>query len=465
MKKIMALILIVVLTMSTFLVGCGSKDNDKTDNGTVTDNSTDNDTGKDVADEKEWSGTIKVQMIGSFKMEDSTDPVSGVKTKGVHLLKEEFERTHPGAKVEYVLMGWDSYQQKTQAMLMSGEADVYQVPGIASFAAQGLLEPLAPYIENENYDLEKYINGQINGWKAMGPEDSDLEIYGVPVLGDTRVIVYDKKIFDDWGVEYLSEEPTIDEIMEKAAKMTGKNPVTGEENYGLYFRGKYASDLALNIGESLGGTWGTGFRYKDLQVNFNSEEMKKGVQYLKDAVAYAPSGILSEQGNELFLTENNNIGMTLRIGPGFLKPIYSNGLDERYGASLLFVNPEKGMGGVFEGSPCAIGKSSENKELAWEYLKFTGSEFYQQYLWDEYMAAPVLKSATEWEHIKAVPQMEVVLKAMGRLWGPRYPYRSAQPKSILASNVELALLGQATIEEALDNAQKETEEWIKEQQK
>ncbi len=373
MKKITALMLTAILVMSTFLVGCGSKE-DNTSNDTTQNNVTDG--GTDVVDDKQWSGTIKVQMIGNFKMEDSTDPVSGVKTKGVHFLKEEFERTHPGATVEFLLMGWDSYQQKTQAMLMSGEADVYQVPGIASFAAQDLLEPLAPYIEKENYDLNNYIDGQINGWKAMSPSDEELEIYGLPVLGDTRVIVYDKKLFDDWGVEYLSEEPTIDEIVEKAAKMTGKNPVTGEQNYGVYYRGKYASDLALNIAESFGGTWGTGFRYKDLQTNFNSEEMVKGVEYLKEALEYAPSGILSEQGNELFLTETNNIAMTLRIGPGFLKPIYSTGLDKRYGASLLFVNPEEGMGGVFEGSPCSIGQNSENKELAWEYLKFTGSEFY-----------------------------------------------------------------------------------------
>ncbi len=198
-----------------FLVGCGSKE-DNTSNDTTQNNVTDG--GTDVVDDKQWSGTIKVQMIGNFKMEDSTDPVSGVKTKGVHFLKEEFERTHPGATVEFLLMGWDSYQQKTQAMLMSGEADVYQVPGIASFAAQDLLEPLAPYIEKENYDLNNYIDGQINGWKAMSPSDEELEIYGLPVLGDTRVIVYDKKLFDDWGVEYLSEEPTIDEIVEKSSK-------------------------------------------------------------------------------------------------------------------------------------------------------------------------------------------------------------------------------------------------------
>lgn len=459
MKKTMALILTVVLVMTTFLVGCGSKDKSTTKGDTTA-------SGKDAAQEKQWSGTIKVQMIGGeFKMEDSTDAVSGKKTKGVHVLKEEFERTHPGATVEFILMGWDSYQQKTQAMLMSGEADVYQVPGIASLASQDLLEPLAPYIEKDKFDLDMYIDGQIDGWKAMGSEDKDLEIYGMPVLGDTRVIVYDKKLFDDWGVEYLSESPTIDEIMEKAKKMTGKNPVTGEQNYGAYFRGKYAADLGLNIAESLGGTWGSGFRWKDMQVNFNSQEMIDGVQYLVDVLQYAPSGILSDQGNELFLTENNNIAMHLRHSPNFLKPIYSTGLGDRYDAALLFINEEEGMGQSFSGSPYSIGKTSKNKDLAWEYLKFTGSEFYQQYLWDEYMAAPVLKSATEWESIKATPQMDIILKSMGRLWAPRYPYRSGQPRYILAGNVEKALLGEMSVEEALNKAQKETEDWLKEQNK
>ncbi|WP_273327410.1 extracellular solute-binding protein [Vallitalea guaymasensis] len=451
MKKIITLILSAILLMTTFLTGCGSKDNN------------DEQVNKDGVQDKQWSGTVKVQMIGEFKMQDSTDPVSGTKTKGVHVLKEEFERTHPGATVEFVLMGWDSYQQKTQAMLMSGEADVYQVPGISNFASQDLLEPLASYIEKDKYDLDAYIDGQIDGWKAMSSNDENLEIYGLPVLGDTRVIVYDKKLFDDWGVEYLSESPSIDEILEKAKKMTGKNPVTGEQNFGIIFRGKYASDVAMNISESLGGTWGSGFLWKDMKINFNSKEMIQALNYTKEALNYAPRGILSSQGSELFLKENNNIAMNIRTAPGFMKAIYSTGLGDRYDAALLFVNPDKGMGQAFSGSPCSIGKASENKELAWEYLKFTGSEYYQKYLWDEYMALPVLKSAREWESIKAVPQMDVMLRSMSLLWTPRYPYRSGQPRYILATNVEKALLGEMSPEEALNNAQKEAEDWLKEQ--
>lgn len=157
--------------------------------------------------------------------------------------------------------------------------------------------------------------------------------------------------------------------------------------------------------------------------------------------------------------------MNLRTSPGFMKAIYSTGLGDRYDAALLFVNPEEGKGQAFSGSPCSIGKASEKKELAWEYLKFTGSEYYQKYLWDEYMALPVLKSAKEWETVKTIPQMDVLLKSMGLLWTPRYPYRSGQPRYILATNVEKALLGEMSAEEALDSAQKEADEWLEEQRK
>lgn len=460
MKKIMSLILAMTIVMATLLAGCGAKEN--TDTKEIT---------KDMPkteikeEQPEWAGTIKVQMIGSWKMEDSTDPLSGKKIKGVSVLKDEFEKTHPGATIEFVLMGWDSYTQKTQAMLMSGEADVYQVPGIASLAAQGLLDPLTPYIEKDNYDLNNYIDGQVEGWEAKGPEDKDLQIYGLPVLGDTRVIVYDKKLFDDWGVEYLSKNPTMEELLEKGEKMTGINPVTGEQNYGLFYRGKDAADTLMNLAEANGGTWGSGFEWDGMKINFNSEEMKTGLNWLKEAVKYAPEGALTNQGGELFLTEDNNIAISLRQAPKFVKDIYALGVEDRFEPVMLFINEKEGMGGLFAGSPYSIGKDSQNKDLAWEYLKFTGSEFYQQYLWDEYMMIPILKSATEWESIESNPEMEILLESMGRLWTPRYPYRSGQPRYILSTNVENALLGVTSVDEALENAQKEADDWLKQQNK
>ena len=73
-----------------------------------------------------------------------------------------------------------------------------------------------PYIDRDGFDLTQYFDGQVDGWKIMGPNDAEPTIYALPFLGDTRYICYDKTIFDQWGVEYLSEHPTVEEILEKA---------------------------------------------------------------------------------------------------------------------------------------------------------------------------------------------------------------------------------------------------------
>lgn len=432
----------VLLVLTILLAGCSS----------------------DVVEADSIETTVKIQIIGGATMEDKTDVATGQKLIGLHYIKDLFEEKHPGVKVEFVIMGWDNYVQKTQAMIESNECDVYQVPAIASLAAQGLLDPLGPYIDKDNFDLEQFINGQVDGWKAMGPDDSELNIYGIPFLGDTRLIVYDKLIFDQWGVEYLSEEPTLEEIEEKAKLMTGLNPVTGEMNYGITFKAKDAADSMVNIAEYKGGTWGEGFRWNEMTTRFDSSEMVEATAYMVNLLQYAPEGLMAGQGSEHWLTETNNIAINLREAPQYQRNTIALGLEDRYQGALLFVNEEKGMGGMFAGSPFAIGATSENKDLAWEFIKFSASDDVQQYLFLNMENVPVTKSSYNWDSVKSNPQMEVILDSMGRLWTPRYPYRASQPRFILSENVEKALLGEVSPKEAMDKAQSDIIEWIGQQQ-
>jgi ABC-type glycerol-3-phosphate transport system substrate-binding protein len=411
----------------------------------------------------DWDGqTVKVQLIGDFSMEDSTDPITGEKTPGLNTLKEEFEKQHPGATVEFILMPWEGYTEKTQAMLTSGEADVYQMPGIADFATQGLLEPLQPYIDADSeFSTDIFIDQQVDGWKALGPDSNELEIFGLPFFGDARFITYDKKLFDDWGVEYLSEHPTMEEISEKAAKMTGTNPVTGEQNYGIWFRGDWSSAFTLlNAAEGIGGKWGTGFAWEDVEFEFNSPEMLAGLNWMLDMQKLAPEGIVSNQGNEKWMTKENNIAIMLNTGPGELvQQTHAQGLEDRIAIAQEFKN-EEGKGGLFAGSPITIGKSSENKELAWEWLKFATSDFAQKYFY-ETGAFPSIKSALEWESVKKYEDLlGPVFEAMETPYTPRYHWAAAQPRFILTSEIEAALTGKRSAQEALDKAQKESTEWL-----
>lgn len=456
LTKLQVLCMAIVILAVFALSGCGGTNQTGT-SATTGANSGTTEAVKDV--------TIKVQLIGDFMIEDTTDKVSGAKILGVHVLKTEFEKNNPGIKVEFIPMSWDDYEKKTQAMISANECDVYQVPAIANLAAQGLLEPLAPYIEKSNFDLGVYFDGQIDGWKAVGPDDTEPQIYGLPFIADTRFIEYDKKIFDDWGVPYLSEAPTPEEILEAAKKMTGKNPVTGKENYGIYYKGGDVADSIMNLCEAFGGTWGSGNKWKELKYNFNSDEMVKALKFMIELNKYAPPGSISGQGGELWGTPDNNIAINLRSTPGNALNIASLGLSDRFPACYLFINEEKGMGGMFAGSPFCIGRSSSHKEEAWKFLMFSSTEFFQKYMWENQrsQSLPVIKAALNWDTVKADPKYGVILNSMTRLWTPRYIYRAAQPRYILSSCVEEAMLGKATPEEALEKAQKEAENWSSQQ--
>lgn len=405
---------------------------------------------------------VRVQMIGSFSMEDKTDSITGETIPGMHVIKEDFEAKHPDIELEFILMGWDDYVKKTQAMIMADEADVFQLPGISLMADQGVLEPLASYIERDNFDLNIYLDGQVDGWRVQGVGDTEPEIYALPMLADTRVICYDKQIFDQWGVPYLSENPTLEEIMETAKQMTGVNPVTGEQNYGVMWRGTDTDDTIVNIAEGLGGTWGSGNRFSELTYNFNSEEMVEATEFLRSLLDYAPEGIMSNAGGENFGRENNNVAIHIRMQADNYMIINALGLSERYGISYLFVNPEYGKGGMFAGSPIGIGVNSKVKDAAWEYLKYTSEDTFQQYIMSAYQL-PCVKNALTYENVSGVETMEMLLDSAQYLWTPRYPYRSTNPRSILSAAIESAMNGSLSAQEALDQAQADCERWTEEQ--
>lgn len=405
---------------------------------------------------------VRVQLIGDFQQEDATDPISGETKKGVHVLEEAFEEQYPEYDLQYIIMGWDDYQKKTQSMMISGEADVYQAPGIASLAEQGLLEPLQPYIDAENFDLGVYIDNQVDGWKVVGPDDQEPQIYGLPFIGDTRFIVYDKQLFDEWGVEYLSAAPTVDEILEKAAKLTGVNPVSGKENFGIFHKGTDGGDTVMNLNEYFGGTWGTGNRFSELTINFDTPEMAKALETLAALNEFAPEGVMVNQGGELFGTADNNCAINLRSHPAILFNLQALGLNDRYAISRLFINEAFGKGGMFAGSPNVISANSKVKDAAWEYLKFTASELFAEYWWANQTneGLPVIKAALEFGGIKDNANVSAVLDTMQYLWTPRYIYRSGQPRYILTTAVEEVTLNGKPIAEALSAAQKEADEWI-----
>jgi ABC-type glycerol-3-phosphate transport system substrate-binding protein len=404
--------------------------------------------------------TVRVQFIGTYQLQDFTDTTTGKTNKGFHFLEEEFERLHPDIDVQFVFMPWDDYEKKTQAMMLANECDVYQVPALAVLADQNLLEPLEPYIQRDKFDLNIFLDGQVEGWKVAGPKDTEHRIYSLPLLGDSRFIMYDKKIFDDWGVPYLSKNPTVEEVMEKAAKMTGKNPKTGEQNYGFAWRGMDSDDTLTNLCEYYGGQWGSGLRNKELKMEFNSPQYVKAAQTLKQMLPYAPVGVMSGSGTEAWGTEKNVIAMHIRARPVDVRNVQLLGLESRYGSSIQFLSPKTRTGNLFVGSPSAIGASSKVKDAAWEWIKFTASDFFAEFLWNNTMDLPTVKHAFDLQGVRSNDNYTTLFQSMSSLWGPRYLYRAVK-RNVLVAAIEDIINNNADIQTRLNQAQAEMETWIK----
>lgn len=406
---------------------------------------------------------LKVQMIGGFSNNDTMDAITGEIRQGLYVLEEEFESLYPEIDLQYLTMGWDDYQKKTQSMIMGNEADVYQAPGIAALSSQGLLEPLEEYISRDNYDLSVYLDGQMDGWLAMSPDDEELEIYGLPMIADTRFMMYDKQIFDDFGVPYLSDSPTLEEVFEAGKAMTGINPVTGEMNYGFYYDGKDAGDTLMNFNEYYGGTWGTGFHSNEIAVEFDSDTMIQAAEIFKEINSMSPTGSMASQGGEAFGTTNNNIAIHLRCQPFDLNNINNMGLGDRYAVTRLFINEEEGMGGMFAGSPVVMSVNSAVKDESWEYMKFTSSDFFTEYMWEHQRleGLPVTNSIFQFEEVENDENIVKMMESIEYLWTPRYAYRAGQGRSSLTAAIEDIILNGANVEDRLSSGKKEVDDWVK----
>jgi ABC-type glycerol-3-phosphate transport system substrate-binding protein len=416
------------------------------------------------------SGEVKVLLIGK-QDEDGIDPVTGKTLPGVKRLEEAFEAAHPTIDMQITNIPWGSgatgYGPKTEAMIQGQEACVYMMPGAFDFGRRGYLQNLDPFIANDPTFKDVWEGDNLEQWRGWGPSNPDNQ-WALPYSGGNRVIHYDAKLFEDWGVEPLSLHPTLDEIEEKAAKMTGTNPKTGEQNFGYWYQGKYTNWQYQVIAHALGANWGQVNEDGTWTIKWNTPEYLAGLEWLVKMAQYAPPGALAAEGMpDGFLTDENVVAIMPEGETGYyLAQFVANPeLDDRFRTVFNVAGPD-GKGGLFIADPIAMAASCPNKEAAWEVMKWlAGSPESQKYNFDAGGNLPVI--AVE-EAKKAIPELgalndaDAILGQNG-IAEKRYPWASSQPRFSLQAMLEAAIAGTMTPQAALDQADKETQDWLVQQ--
>lgn len=386
MKRRLTLMLAVLLSL-LLVLGCGSNGGTTTDKGS-------GDSGVVVSN---VSGKVRVIVAGG-QLENGVDPISGKKTMGLkQFFDQEFSKKYPNIKIELSVAPWENADAKMRSLLISKDIDVLASGGFEhKYYAAGLLRSIDDLLAKD--PAFKPANLYISGlWEnSVFNKTLDGVRFGLPTTLGQRMVIYDKKLFDDWGVPYLSERPTPEEILEKAKKMTGKNPKTGEMNYGLYFAGNnLAGSLftTLTFAFDAPGFQGDLKDHKNINWQLDTPNMAKVMNWLGEAAKLAHPAFVNNKGNENFGTDKNVNAINLEMnGAKIISDYKGSGKKDMIQRFVPTLNlGPKGEGWVANDS-ITMAKEPQNLEAAWEVMKFMGGYDYQKYNYEMFGNAPTLKN-------------------------------------------------------------------------
>jgi hypothetical protein len=414
------------------------------------------------------TGDVTALMIG-WDDADGIDEITGKPTVGIHAITDLWNQKHgdSGINLNIVNIPWGEgstgYGPKTASMVEANEACIYHMPGQYDYSKRGLLQDLGVLIEQDPTFEDVWDGNFLESATAWMPDNPKATAY-LPAYSGVRVIHYDAKLFEDWGVEPLSENPTVDEITEKAKAMTGTNPVTGEQNYGYWYQGEYLNWQFQTLAHAMGANWGQVNDDGTWTINWNTPEYLAAVNKLIELAQYAPDGALAASAMpEGFLTDQNVVAIMPEGEPGYFIQQLINGTDEmreRFRTVHNLRGPD-GLGGLATVENYTMAASCPNKLAAWEVLKFlAGDRDVQRYYFAEGGNLPTVKDGVElMPELSVLPDAEVIATEPANT-EPRYPWAASDPRWSLQTALQGALAGTLTPEQALEQAQSETDAWL-----
>lgn len=313
---------------------------------------------------------------------DTIDPLTGITLKGKDALEEMLEKKLPDIDIEIVTVPNVNWIQKTETLITNGDVDVAWYTNQVQ-AAEWFYDNTELLKNDKEINLDTinqiFIPASLEyvKYKSFDKPENTNQYYGFPIDMSNYMMVYDKQIFADWGVEPPSENASYEEIMAKAKQVTGTNPKTGKPNYGIFLKSYWLEwhSIGFNATHPIKAE---GMKLANLNMKNDVDYIKdspdalKYFTYLADAMKLAPKGIASGAGAEKFFTKDNDIAINMDAGAAspLLQYMYANKTDITDRFKPIFMPLSKnGMQGFPEFHKVAITKNAKDKQAAWEVLK------------------------------------------------------------------------------------------------
>ena len=326
--------------------------------------------------------TIKISIWGCT---DEVDIITEI--------VDEWQEKHPDviARVEHTPGG--DYAKKLLIRIAGGTApDVIfvEVSMFVSFWGMDAFMDLKPFINRDvSFNLDDFFPEVVDRFTRDG------KLYCIP--RDTAPIAcvyYNKKLFDEAGVSYPTDDWDWYDLLEKAKKLTKKTDNIMEARYGYY------GGIWQNFVYSNGGSFVDNVK-NPTKFTMNEEKAIEGLKFYTDLITkykVSPSPVdiqnIGMGAQQLFMS-----GKLAMYQSGYWDSVVLKNIQDFDWDVAMF---PKGPTGIrkFEtgGSGYCVLKSTRYPELAWEIVKLLSGEKAQIALADFELAQPAIKSIAMGPH-------------------------------------------------------------------
>ena len=430
MSKRLLYLLCMVLACGVLVAACGDDDDD----------------GGGGTGSEETGATEGAKAIDPASMDGATGDVtfclgkdtSGDKTAAI----KRFNEQNPDLNAKMLEFSTSADEQRTQFVqrqeAKSGECDLFYADVIwtAEFASQKWIFDMSPYVESRKADL-------------------------IPATLDT--VTYDGKV---WGMPQQTDAAFLyyrtDQVKDVPATWQEVYDVAGQ-NDGIVYQGAPYEGLTCDFLEIAYAAGGQVLSEDGKQAVIDSPENVKALQFMVDGVknGIAANGVTTYMEEESRRYFESGKATFMRNWP------YAYALGEKKGTAVagkfdVAPFPEfegAGKAAILGGHNLVISVYSKNPGAALKLADFLTSEEEQVTMFRDYSLAPTIAAAyddagVQKKYAFASQLKDSVAQAKARPVSPVYP----QISQAIYKNVNEALAGRTSPEDALKNAQSQMQQ-------
>ncbi|MBI2870473.1 MAG: extracellular solute-binding protein [Candidatus Omnitrophica bacterium] len=274
----------------------------------------------------------------------------------MRVLIGKFEEENPGIEVRLQLLSWDSGFDKIITSIAAGNApDVCELgtTWVPKFSHSGVLRDITDEVRD--------IRGEYFLWE---PTLYQGRVYGAPWLAGTRVMIYNRDLFSQAGLDRDDPPKTWNELLEAVHRIDELGP----ETYGF---GIFAGEGDSVWQEFLPFAWGNGGEVLNKNHTASRLAERETIEALEYYRRLKEFSLVDRQAQVNQLFADGKIGIQIS-GPWNFTMIPRQNPDLNFGVALL-PRPDKpgGVGAAFAGGEIlTILSNSKHPAEAFKLIQF-----------------------------------------------------------------------------------------------